>query len=49
MFLKANKHLEEAKGIFVLDGFVTDHVNIIRDTSQLYRFLSNFEEVRMGR
>jgi hypothetical protein len=48
VFLKASKHLEEAKKVFVLEGYVTDHVNLLRDTSRLYRALSSFETVGEG-
>mmetsp|Transcript_24724 Transcript_24724/g.31987 ORF Transcript_24724/g.31987 Transcript_24724/m.31987 type:complete len:236 (-) Transcript_24724:324-1031(-) len=34
----------QQKKYFVLEGFVTDHVNILKDQSQLYRFLVGFEK-----
>ena len=34
---------EEAKKIFVMDGFVTDHVRILQDQSKLYHYLSLYE------
>jgi len=34
---------EEAKKIFILDGFVTDHVRILQDQSKLYHYLSIYE------
>lgn len=48
VFLKANKSLEEAKKVFVFEGFVTDHVNLNRDVSRIYRSLAVFEEVHAG-
>jgi hypothetical protein len=44
VFLKANKCLEAAKGVFVLNGFVTDHVDIVREMSRTYRYLAAFEQ-----
>lgn len=34
---------EEAKKIFVFDGFVTDHIRILQDQSKLYHYLSQYE------
>lgn len=45
VFLKASKYLEEARKVFILDGFVTDHCHLTREISRLYRFLAAFEEV----
>ena len=38
------QRFNKARKYYVLDGFVTDHVALIRDTSTLYRWLSTFEE-----
>lgn len=48
MFLKALKSVEEAKSFFLFDGFVTDHVHLLRDTSRLYRHLAIFEQVALA-
>lgn len=45
VFLKASKYLEEARKVFVLDGFVTEHCHLTREISRLYRFLAAFEAV----
>lgn len=34
---------EEAKKIFVFDGYVTDHVRILQEQSKLYHYLSIYE------
>ena len=44
IFLKAQTILEEAKGFFKLDGYVSDHCEIVRDLSELYGALIFFEE-----
>jgi len=43
VFLKAQSILNEVKAFFVLDGFVTDHSEIIRDLSELYNVLIFFD------
>ena len=43
IFLKAQTILNEAKDYFKLDGFVTDHCEVVRDLSELYGALSFFE------
>lgn len=43
VFLRANKHLDAAKKHFVLDGYVTDHVQILQAQSRLYHYLAQFE------
>ncbi|KNC97143.1 uncharacterized protein SPPG_07534 [Spizellomyces punctatus DAOM BR117] len=43
LFLEGLRCLEEAKKFFVIDGFVTDHVGIVKDMSQLYKHLGAFE------
>jgi hypothetical protein len=48
VFLKALKSVEEAKSFFLFDGFVTDHVHLLRDTSRLYRHLAIFEQVAIS-
>jgi hypothetical protein len=44
VFLKAQKILNETKEFFKLDGYVTDHCEILRDLSDLYTGLIFFEE-----
>ena len=43
VFLKAQSILNKAKEYFKLDGFVTDHSEIVRDLSDLYSCLIFFE------
>ncbi len=43
IFLKAQSILNEAKSYFVLDGFVSDHCEIVRDLSELYACLMSYE------
>jgi KIF-binding protein len=43
VFLKAQRILDEAKSFFVLDGYVTDHCEILRDLSELYACLMFYE------
>ncbi|KAJ3057930.1 hypothetical protein HK102_010782, partial [Quaeritorhiza haematococci] len=43
LFLEGLKCLEEAKRFFVLDGFVSDHIGLVQDMSQLYKCLAAFE------
>jgi hypothetical protein len=43
IFLKAQSILNDAKSYFVLDGFVSDHCEIVRDESDLYASLLFFE------
>ncbi|TPX63732.1 hypothetical protein SpCBS45565_g06409 [Spizellomyces sp. 'palustris'] len=43
LFLEGLRCLEDAKKFFVIDGFVTDHVGIVKDMSQLYKHLCAFE------
>lgn len=43
VFLRAATRIEAAKKVFVLDGFVTDHVNLLQEHSKLYHYLSSFE------
>mmetsp|Transcript_12775 Transcript_12775/g.32657 ORF Transcript_12775/g.32657 Transcript_12775/m.32657 type:complete len:626 (-) Transcript_12775:147-2024(-) len=44
LFKVANTAFEEAKAFFVLDGYTTDHVTILRSQSQLYRLLALQEQ-----
>jgi hypothetical protein len=44
IFLKAQSILNEAKEYFKLDGYVTDHCEIVRDLSDLYGALIFYEE-----
>lgn len=44
IFLKAQQILNEIKKVFVIDGYVTDHCEIIRDLSELYACLIFFED-----
>jgi hypothetical protein len=44
IFLKAQAILNETKEYFKLDGYVTDHCEIVRDLSELYAGLMFFEE-----
>ncbi len=44
VFLKAQTIINEVKVFFVLDGFVTDHSEIVRDLSELYNSLIFFEK-----
>ena len=43
VFLKAQQILNETKEYFKLDGFVTDHCEILRDLSDLYAALAFFD------
>eukprot|EP00741_Cyanophora_paradoxa_P010731 tig00020538_g10373.t1 len=43
VFKPGQDWLEKAKMFFVLDGYVTDHCNILWDQSQLYKYLATFE------
>lgn len=43
VFLKAQTILNETKEFFKLDGYVTDHCEILRDLSDLYAALIFFE------
>jgi hypothetical protein len=43
VFLFAMEKINSAKSYYVLDGFVTDHVELCQDTSQLYSKLVFFE------
>lgn len=44
LFLEGQKWLNISKQFYVLDGHVTNHVEIIQDLSQLYKLLSFFDE-----
>lgn len=43
VFLFAMEKINSAKSYYILDGFVTDHVELCQDTSQLYSKLVFFE------
>ncbi|CAF1277879.1 unnamed protein product [Rotaria sp. Silwood1] len=43
VFLFAMNKINSAKSYYILDGFVTDHVELCQDTSQLYSKLIFFE------
>uniref|UniRef100_A0A3Q3X6D3 KIF-binding protein n=1 Tax=Mola mola TaxID=94237 RepID=A0A3Q3X6D3_MOLML len=44
IFLVGQNHVKEAKEYFQMDGYVTDHVEILQDHSALFRNLAFFEE-----
>lgn len=44
LFLEGQKWLNISKEFYVLDGHVTDHVEILQDMSQLYKLLAFFDE-----
>ncbi|KAJ3039838.1 hypothetical protein HDV00_011747 [Rhizophlyctis rosea] len=44
LFLEGLTCLEKAKRFFVIDGFVTDHIQIVQAISQLYKCLAAFEK-----
>lgn len=44
LFLEGQKWLNISKEFYVLDGHVSDHVEILQDMSQLYKLLSFFDE-----
>jgi hypothetical protein len=43
VFLRAQARLEKAKKYFVLDGYVTDHVNLLIQHSQLFLSLAHID------
>mmetsp|Transcript_3688 Transcript_3688/g.5709 ORF Transcript_3688/g.5709 Transcript_3688/m.5709 type:complete len:337 (-) Transcript_3688:35-1045(-) len=43
VYLRCAARLETAKKNFPIDGFVTDHVTLLRQHSQLYHYLAGFE------
>ena len=43
VFLRAGARIEAAKRYFVLDGCVTDHVNLLQEHSKMYHYLALFE------
>lgn len=43
LYIRAVARLEEAKKVYVLDGHVTEHVNLLVDHSKLYHYLALFE------
>ncbi|XP_034435032.1 KIF-binding protein [Hippoglossus hippoglossus] len=44
VFLVGQNYVTQAKDYFVMDGYVTDHVEILQDYSALFRALAFFEE-----
>lgn len=44
LFRLANTQFKKSLEYFVLDGFVTEHINIKREISQLYKHLTFFEK-----
>ncbi|KAM8876616.1 KIF-binding protein [Synchiropus picturatus] len=44
VFLTGQSHITQAKEYFLMDGFVTDHIEILQDHSALFRALAFFEE-----
>jgi hypothetical protein len=43
LFRLANTQFKKALGYYVLDGYVTDHINITKFISQLYKYLTFYE------
>ena len=43
VFLRAATRIEAAKKYYQIDGYVTDHTNLLHDNSRLYHYLSIFE------
>ncbi|XP_063952725.1 KIF-binding protein-like [Lytechinus pictus] len=43
VFLAAQKWINSSKEYFVLDGFVSDHIELVKDHSQLFKLISFFE------
>ena len=43
VFLRGMANAENAKKYYVLDGFVTDHVNLLQNQSKMYHYISIFE------
>ena len=43
LFRKGNTQLQRALKIFILDGYVTEHIKINQTLSQLYKYLCSFE------
>ncbi|XP_046753046.1 KIF-binding protein-like [Diprion similis] len=44
IFLNSQQWLDEAKKYYTLESHASDHVQVIQDVSQLFKFLSFFEE-----
>uniref|UniRef100_A0A669D257 KIF-binding protein n=1 Tax=Oreochromis niloticus TaxID=8128 RepID=A0A669D257_ORENI len=44
VFLVGQNHVTQAKDYFQMDGYVTDHIEILQDHSALFRSLAFFEE-----
>ena len=43
LFRKGNTQLQRALKVFILDGYVTEHIKINQTLSQLYKYLCSFE------
>ncbi|XP_030828534.1 KIF1-binding protein homolog isoform X1 [Strongylocentrotus purpuratus] len=43
LFLPAQKWINAAKEYYVIDGFVSDHIELVKDHSQLFKLISFFE------
>ncbi|XP_039552183.1 KIF-binding protein isoform X2 [Passer montanus] len=44
VFLVGQNYVQEAKEFFQVDGYVTDHIEIVQDHSALFKVLAFFEE-----
>lgn len=44
IFLVGQNYVQEAKEFFQVDGYVTDHIEIVQDHSALFKVLAFFEE-----
>lgn len=43
VFKFAQEQVDIAHGFYKLNGYVSDHIEVLQDTSNLYKLLSNFE------
>jgi len=43
VFLRCTARLEKAKTMFPMDGYVTDHVNLVREHANMFHYLASFE------
>ncbi len=51
VFLRASVRIDAAKKFYIMDGYVSDHVNILQEQSKIYHYLAVFDEEpkrRMG-
>ena len=44
LFKKANTQFKRSMQTFILDGYVTEHVNMLLDQNKLYKFLCRVEK-----